>query len=345
MSRGWSCPAIYGPNGDPYAAENNGFDSGSGRWFRVCVKNPWREPINPQALVNYETTKREAQSSALALSEQWNRENPGLQKCFQWGPLTSPTGGTESGGVCANVIGTSISSSSGVESSTASSSDSLTAVSSSPDPLPQYASGQEIPGTRISGQVNIECPAGSGSAIEVNATTKAVFTFCVKNWVAILQPITGIETRTAASALETSTVQATASSDKLASALTTPVAGSTNLESATATLILEPIDLKGSIRQITEIVEAMDLSSSEEKAIVTVTTKLASIKSTSKLVKIALPNSPFLKETAKSLTPSVCKISGLVVQPKKTGTCQITYTFEGESGSIFESTKKVSFKK
>ena len=24
-------------------AENNGFDSSAGKWFRVCVKNPWRE--------------------------------------------------------------------------------------------------------------------------------------------------------------------------------------------------------------------------------------------------------------------------------------------------------------
>jgi hypothetical protein len=43
MRSGWACPTIYGPNGDPYAAENNGFDSSAGKWFRVCVKNPWRE--------------------------------------------------------------------------------------------------------------------------------------------------------------------------------------------------------------------------------------------------------------------------------------------------------------
>jgi hypothetical protein len=43
MRSGWSCPTIYGPNGDPYAAENNGFDTAVGKWYRVCVKNPWRE--------------------------------------------------------------------------------------------------------------------------------------------------------------------------------------------------------------------------------------------------------------------------------------------------------------
>jgi hypothetical protein len=50
------------------------------------------------------------------------------------------------------------------------------------DPFPGVAQGAEIPGTRVSGQVSISCPAGSGSGIEVNATTKEQFTYCVKTW-------------------------------------------------------------------------------------------------------------------------------------------------------------------
>ena len=103
----WSCPVIYGPNGDPYAAENNGFDSASGKWFRVCVKNPWREPIPQSVSRNYEAEKSAAIAEAFSNSQAWNAANPGKQKCFQWGPLTSPSGGTESGGVCANPIGVS----------------------------------------------------------------------------------------------------------------------------------------------------------------------------------------------------------------------------------------------
>lgn len=103
----WSCPVIYGPNGDPYAAESNGFDSASGKWFRVCVKNPWREPIPQSVSRNYEAEKSAAIAEALRNSQAWNAANPGKQKCFQWGPLTSPSGGKESGGVCANPIGVS----------------------------------------------------------------------------------------------------------------------------------------------------------------------------------------------------------------------------------------------
>lgn len=103
----WRCPLILGPNGDPYAAENNGFDSASGKWFRVCVKNPWREPIPQSVSRNYEAEKSAAMAEALSNSRAWNAANPGKQKCFQWGPLTTPSGGTESGGVCANPVGVS----------------------------------------------------------------------------------------------------------------------------------------------------------------------------------------------------------------------------------------------
>ena len=51
------------------------------------------------------------------------------------------------------------------------------------DPLPTIASGEKVPGTVVSGQQEITCPAGSGRGIEVNATTVAVSTSCIKNFV------------------------------------------------------------------------------------------------------------------------------------------------------------------
>jgi hypothetical protein len=335
MASGWSCPAIYGPNGDPYAAENNGFDNATGKWFRVCVKNPWREPINPQVLSNYAKTKSDAQAAALALSEKWNKENPGLQKCFQWGPLTSPNGGTESGGMCANVFGTEGSRN---ESKTATSSDSSTAFVYSADPLPQFGNGREIPGTRVNGQIAIVCPNGSASAIEVNASTKAVYTLCIKNWTPTRIAQDVFDSGTASAQIETTTV--VAAQMKI---LYFPKTSTS--DSARVTIGSEPIDFKGSLNRIAEVVDALELTPSEDNAISVVTSKLGKIKSTSKLIKIALPNSPALTETAISLTPSVCKVSGLTVQPKKTGNCQISYSFEGESGNNFETTKKISFKK
>jgi hypothetical protein len=60
------------------------------------------------------------------------------------------------------------------------------------DPLPTIRSGEKVPGTEVSGQQEITCPAGSGRGIEVNATTGAVSTSCIKSWTApevILQQI------------------------------------------------------------------------------------------------------------------------------------------------------------
>ena len=56
---------------------------------------------------NYRLAVRAAQAAAEEESKAWNAANPGKQKCVQWGPITNPNGGTSSGGVCANPVGTS----------------------------------------------------------------------------------------------------------------------------------------------------------------------------------------------------------------------------------------------
>ena len=50
------------------------------------------------------------------------------------------------------------------------------------DPFPGVSTGAEIPGTRVSGQVSLNCSSGSGAGVEVNATTGEVSTYCVKTW-------------------------------------------------------------------------------------------------------------------------------------------------------------------
>ena len=72
-------------------------------WSNYCVKT-WRSQSNIDALQKYNDDKAAAQASALAQSLAWNTANPGQQRCFQWGPITSPEGGTASGGVCANPV-------------------------------------------------------------------------------------------------------------------------------------------------------------------------------------------------------------------------------------------------
>jgi hypothetical protein len=195
--------------------------------FTYCVKT-WRSTETIDAEAKYRSDLAAAQAAALAQSQAWNAANPGQQKCFQWGPITSPSGGTSSGGVCANPVGTAPSSSGSTGST--SSSETRTATTSStttvPDPLPSVANGSEIPGTRVSSAPGVSeanfyassayqshtCPTGSGRGIGVDLAfttdrSKHIrYVYCVKTW----NPST-VEATTSANN-ETKTVTASATS-------------------------------------------------------------------------------------------------------------------------------------
>ena len=161
---------------------------GSGRGIEVnattgavstsCIKNfvPQAE-LDARALQDNQI--KSAQEEAKKLSEEWNAANPGKQKCFSYSI------GNQGGGVCANPVKVVTE-------------EQITVTTKTPlptilvDPFPTVSNGQVVPGTKVSGQKEITCPAGSGRGIEVNATTGAVSTSCIKSWTApevILQQI------------------------------------------------------------------------------------------------------------------------------------------------------------
>lgn len=72
-------------------------------WSNYCVKT-WRSQAVIRAWEKYYSDEAEGRANAYEQSLAWNKANPGKQKCFSYGPLTSPDGGTTSGGVCANAI-------------------------------------------------------------------------------------------------------------------------------------------------------------------------------------------------------------------------------------------------
>lgn len=75
-------------------------------WSNYCVKT-WRSQAVIRAWEKYYSDEAEGRALAYEQSLAWNKANPGKQKCFSYGPLTSPDGGTTSGGVCANAVSTS----------------------------------------------------------------------------------------------------------------------------------------------------------------------------------------------------------------------------------------------
>ena len=87
--------AISCPSGSGSGIEVNATTK---QTFTYCVKT-WRSTETIDAEAKYRSDLAAAQAAALAQSQAWNTANPGQQKCFQWGPITSPSGGTSSGGV------------------------------------------------------------------------------------------------------------------------------------------------------------------------------------------------------------------------------------------------------
>ena len=196
-----TCPSGSGRGGGVDLAFTS--DRSKHRFFTNCVKT-WQSSAAIDAEAKYRADLAAAQAAALAQSQAWNAANPGQQKCFQWGPITSPSGGTSSGGVCANPVGTAPSSSGSTGSTpasetrtatttpitsggtTTSTSEAKTATTTPtatvPDPLPSVTNGAEVPGTRVSGapgqsQADFEassayqshtCPTGSGRGIGVD---------------------------------------------------------------------------------------------------------------------------------------------------------------------------------
>jgi hypothetical protein len=72
-------------------------------WSNYCVKT-WRSQSTVDAWQKHYEDEAAAKEAAYQQSLAWNTANPGQQKCFPYGPLTSPDGGTTSGGVCANPV-------------------------------------------------------------------------------------------------------------------------------------------------------------------------------------------------------------------------------------------------
>lgn len=173
---------------------------------------------------------------------------------------------------------------------------------------------------------SLSCPSGYGkkSDIDLNGTATA----SDDRWIA------------------TCAVFITTNDSASVTSLETQTSVNAELDSVSAlTLAAEAIQFSGSLSEISRISSALSLETSEANAITKVIAQFTSLKNTFKLVKVSLPSSPDLVEKATSLTPKVCTVKGLVVTPKRPGTCKLNFSFSGESGNSFETIKKVSFRK
>lgn len=143
--------------------------------FTICYAPPTAEELlQREQDRDFQSRIQTAQDLALTESEAYNRANPGLQKCIQWGPIVHANGvTTSSGGVCANPIEAS-------QPTPSQPAPSVIDETVLPTPVTPQPSGQPFY-VFVAGQVAAsDCPAGfqAANGIVVNATTHQVQTQC-----------------------------------------------------------------------------------------------------------------------------------------------------------------------
>ena len=182
------------------------------------------------------------------------------------------------------------------------------------------------------------CPGGSGKSLslDLNGTTSKTDDIWTLSCIQLLDNSDKSETATVVLTRPTE-------SNTVVNAQDSFTVDSRLLETQTA-ITADAIQFKGNISQARDIIKVLQISDTESKALNNSLSKLFGIKAVQRISKVNLPNSMELQETARSLTPSVCRVSGLVIQAKKPGVCQITFSVEGTSGNTFETLKKITFK-
>jgi hypothetical protein len=289
--------------------------------------------INAEAEASRRIQVNAVRALALQQAQQFANQTIGVKRCATW------NGFGESGQECA-YIPVQNNSMGGI------------VISASDSSTTQIKSGREVVVAKLSsapGQSQSDweksdsytafvCPGGSGKSLslDLSGTTSKSDDIWTLSCIQVLDSSDRSETTTVVITrpTESATVVNAPESFTVDSRL---------LETQTA-ITADAIQFKGSISQVRDVIKVLQISESESKALSNSLSKLVEIKTVQKISKVKLPNSSELQETARSLTPSVCRVSGLVIQAKKVGVCQITFSVEGTSGNTLETLKKITFK-
>jgi hypothetical protein len=306
------------------------YSIGGDVWTRFKSTNG---SINAEAEASRRIQVNAVRALALQQAQQFANQTIGVKRCASWNAFG------ESGQECA-YIPIQNNSMGGI------------VISASDSSTTQIKSGSEVVVAKLSsapGQSQSDweksdsytafvCPGGSGKSLslDLNGTTSKTDDIWTLSCIQVLD---------SSDKSETATVVLTRpnESNTVVNAQESFTVDSRLLETQTA-ITADAIQFKGSISQVRDIIKVLQISDSESKALNNSLSKLVGIKAVQRISKVNLPNSVELQETARSLTPSVCRVSGLVIQAKKTGVCQITFSVEGTSGNTLETLKKITFK-
>ena len=157
-------------------------------------------------------------------------------------------------------------------------------------------------------------------------------------------PTTSTSTSTLSGVSDSSTVTETPTvTTSQALSLAAPVTSTTSRSTA---VTLQVVSVAGTTAEIKQLVEKIEPSKKDVSAISDLMKRLESTKVVTRTQKqVSLPKASSVEESAKSLSPDVCTVSGMTVNSIKKGICSIEYTVLDSLGNTYKTTKTLEFKK
>lgn len=157
-------------------------------------------------------------------------------------------------------------------------------------------------------------------------------------------PTTSTSTSTLSGVSDSSTVTETPTvTTSQALSLAAPITSTTSQSTA---VTLQVVSVAGTTSEIKQLVEKIEPSKKDVSAISDLMKRLESTKVVTRTQKqVSLPKASSVEESAKSLSPDVCTVSGMTVNSIKKGICSIEYTVLDSLGNTYKTTKTLEFKK
>jgi hypothetical protein len=302
---------------------------------------------------DFQNRINQAQAIAESASRAWNQANPGLQKCVQWGPVVHANGvSTSSGGVCANPVSLP----EGI----------TTPVLAAPqvdEVIPVITPNSNLSATNspffveVPGQVGIQgCPTGyqGANGLTVNATTGVQTTQCwtTEAWSAYrLGGNVWQQYQSSGGAYDIAAELDRR--EKLAALIArAKLVADSAADSTPGVKRCSTWTGYGETGQVCgyTFINPQDVSDSASGSVLRDDLDLAPANAPSKEASSVVTASSFKVKpvakttlTLKSLTPKICKVSGLKVSAVKKGSCTYSLTSKARSGKKSTVKKSVVF--
>lgn len=266
---------------------------------------------------------------ALQKAQAAAQETIGLKRCFAWNTFG------QSGQECAYIP---VSSSLGIPGSRPSE----TATSSPAYPNVSSAAGVTLAVWRESADYNsVICPVGTArsTSLDLHGTVDT----SDDTWVTTCQPndlLSGIDTASA-----TAPVSETTTSDPGAATDTSTSVQSSSPKLMNPAVASVGISVSGTAAKVTELAAQLEDSSTVSSAIAQLASRVQSLRTQVKNSTVKLPTSPQVDESARSLTPKICTVTGVSLSIRKQGICTVEYQIVTPTGNEYLINKSFSLKR